>query len=884
MSERKFLVSVVTAVYNTEDYIEEAIQSIINQTIGFEKNIQLILVNDGSSDRSGAICRRYARLYPDNIIYKKTRNHGVAEARNFGLKYATGRWVNFMDSDDKWGRYAFSEMQAFIEEHPDIKVVAPRMKFFDARKDYHMLDYKFFETRVVDIEQEPSSIQLHGAQCWYHRSAIKNHRFDPLTKIGEDAKFFSDAMMQYGEYGVVRDARYYYRKRRTQVNYSLVQSQRSSSYYYNECFGSYFGYFLKKYSAGAHLSRYMQYLFAYELRWRLWEPVDEEICPELEAYQKRLKKLIDAIDDEVIMTLPGLKSEQRFYMLKLKHGYAPDVEVENGNICYGGLKLSNFRKRALRMDCLEYRNGKLHIFGRLFSFLSAERLRLYVEENHVRKEISLGDNPNSRLLSFKGDVCLEARIFECWLPVNTKTVSFVCEIDGKYEIRTMIGLGTFSKLNWYESSFYYSNGRIARLSKSKMSLLCCRASITRLMYREFRYQCTMARRRKFRLMLYRDAYWVARLFNKKRIWVVSDRADMANDNGEAMFRYICKQKPAGVDYYFRIERKSQDYDRMKSIGKILRYNSVRAKLKIMLADKIISSHIDNFVFRPFPKKDDKWMSNLYDYDIVFLQHGIIKDDLSRWLIRYAKNMRFFATSTKAEYESIINGNYLYSKDQVKLTGLARHDRLSGKKPQKLIIVIPTWRKDITGSYDLQDGVRQYNKNFSKSEYYLFYNKLINDKRIIAAMKKRGYRGLFATHPNHLANAGDFQTNDVFDVSLRPIDYSELFANGALMITDYSSVAFEFAYLNKPVIYTQFDREHFFKNHVYTEGYFSYEDNGFGPVCYDYDSTVAAVLAAIEQDCEQPKKYAKRVSETFARRDGKSCERIYKAIESLGKAH
>ena len=194
--------------------------------------------------------------------------------------------------------------------------------------------------------------------------------------------------------------------------------------------------------------------------------------------------------------------------------------------------------------------------------------------------------------------------------------------------------------------------------------------------------------------------------------------------------------------------------------------------------------------------------------------------------------------------------------------------------------MPTWRKGITGKYDLQDGVRLRNEDFYKSAYYQFYDRLINDSRIMAVMRKRGYHGLFVTHPNHLANADDFHSNAVFDVSTRPVKYSKLFASGALMVTDYSSVAFEFAYLNKPVIYSQFDREAFFANHVYTEGYFSYEDDGFGPVCYDYESTVAAIIKAIENDCRQPKEYADRVAKTFAYHDGKNCERIYQAILAI----
>ena len=81
----KFLINTIIPIYNVEEYLEEAIESVINQTIGFEKNIGLILVNDGSSDNSEKICLKYKEKYPNNILYIKQKNKGVSSARNNGL-------------------------------------------------------------------------------------------------------------------------------------------------------------------------------------------------------------------------------------------------------------------------------------------------------------------------------------------------------------------------------------------------------------------------------------------------------------------------------------------------------------------------------------------------------------------------------------------------------------------------------------------------------------------------------------------------------------------------------------------------------------------------------------------------------------------------------
>ena len=101
--------SVVTAVYNSEKYLKESINSIVQQN-GFNK-IQLILVNDGSTDSSLSICKEYAKIYPNNIVVVNKPNGGVSSARNFGMLFVKGKFINFMDSDDKMGVNVFKNVK-----------------------------------------------------------------------------------------------------------------------------------------------------------------------------------------------------------------------------------------------------------------------------------------------------------------------------------------------------------------------------------------------------------------------------------------------------------------------------------------------------------------------------------------------------------------------------------------------------------------------------------------------------------------------------------------------------------------------------------------------------------------------------------------------------
>ena len=82
------------------------------------------------------------------------------------------------------------------------------------------------------------------------------------------------------------------------------------------------------------------------------------------------------------------------------------------------------------------------------------------------------------------------------------------------------------------------------------------------------------------------------------------------------------------------------------------------------------------------------------------------------------------------------------------------------------------------------------------------------------------------------------------------------------------------------MYTQFDKEEFFNSHTYSEGYFDYERDGFGPVCYDLESTVDAMVRMIENDCQLEPQYEKRVENFFAYTDDQNCKRTLDAIQAL----
>ena len=151
-----------------------------------------------------------------------------------------------------------------------------------------------------------------------------------------------------------------------------------------------------------------------------------------------------------------------------------------------------------------------------------------------------------------------------------------------------------------------------------------------------------------------------------------------------------------------------------------------------------------------------------------------------------------------ERESMVNGHYNYEEDRIPVLGFPRYDNLSSD-PKKEILFIPTWRRNLDNPKDIMN-----------SDYLKNLNSFLNNEKLKNAISDMGYTLVFRPHPELWKFLELFNLEDV---RLSEEQYQEMFKTASLMITDYSSVAFDFAYLKKPVIYYQDGEYH------YGEGYY-----------------------------------------------------------------
>ncbi len=352
------------------------------------------------------------------------------------------------------------------------------------------------------------------------------------------------------------------------------------------------------------------------------------------------------------------------------------------------------------------------------------------------------------------------------------------------------------------------------------------------------------------------------------LWLISERGVDARDNGYYLFKYIT-EKHKEVNIAYIISKDSPDRARVEALGRVIDYGSFRHFLALAVSEVKISTHIMGYTpYIDFFVRADKM--GLVRGKKIFLQHGIIKDNLT-YLYNDNVNTDLFVTSAKPEYE-YIKKNFGYPDGVVRMIGLCRYDDLYKiPSPSKKILVMPTWRYNLTGADK---------KTFMESGYYKAFSSLLASERLQSILERYDYELMFYPHMEMQKFIDCFKSGGRITVkSFRDCTVQELLINSDVLITDFSSVFFDYAYMEKPMIFYQFDEKSFRESH-YGEGYFSYKTDAFGKVVYTEDDVLNELQSILENGARVSEEYLDRINRFFTLRDTRNCERNFAAIKEI----
>ncbi|HEF9221308.1 TPA: CDP-glycerol glycerophosphotransferase family protein [Campylobacter coli] len=797
--------TIISAVYNVEKYLDDYFNSIINQRLDFKKNIFMVLVDDGSTDNSANIIKKYQKKYPKNIVYIYKENGGQASARNLGLKYMQENnykapWVTFTDPDDFLDRNYFYEVDKFLSTHQDddICMVGCSVIFYHEKqriyKDNHPLNFKFKNGEIVYNNFElKNNVHMHAASSVFNIIYLVQEFDEKLKPNFEDAKFVNEYLLENIDLksAFLPKAKYFYRKREDGT--STLDNSYTKEYFLTtidigtlsllECF---------------YFNRNIQNVCLYHI---IWQIKDLNNSPEKLSFMS--------------------ENEKQRYLELLDQNFS---YIDTETILDFNLAGCWFFHKVGILNCFKIEKPPFQI--------------AYIEDYDPYKEQIL-------ITYYTGD---------------DKDVESIV-VDGE---EVYIDYKKIVKYDFLDRVFCYQKRLWVSLSKTFNGKL-------EIYINNIKARITFKRKQLQDIEV--KFIFMEMLSNIKisDIWLLMDKDYEADDNAEHLYRYIMQNHPK-QKIAFALRKESSDWERLEKEGfNLIEFGSFEFERIIKKASKVISSHCDEYL--------TKYITNRSQF--VFIQHGVILNDLSRWL--NFKKINLFITSTQAEYDSIANDYncYKFGKKEVVLTGLARHDALlkNNRSNVKQILIMPTWRKNIVNSVVANSGKRKLNLDFKQTMYFKKYNSLINNNLLKKVCQEYGYTIVFNPHPNIMPYLKEFNFPSYIKIANQNESLQKLFCNSSLMITDYSSVAFEMAYLEKPVIYYQFDKEEFFISQ-WQKGYFDYKKDGFGPVVENEENLLKELESLLQNDCKPFGVYKDNIDSTFVFKDGRCCERIYAMLENM----
>lgn len=854
--------SIVSAVYNVEQYLPEYIESIEGQRID-PAQLEVIAVDDGSTDGSLDILLAWARRSRYRVKVFTKPNGGQGSARNLGLEHATGELVTFPDPDDLLDRDYLRAADRFARANPDIEVMSAQpviLQESTGSTGRHPRRWQYARgTRSADLTAEPNVFLGVSPGSFFRLDRVRAAALTFDTRITpnfEDGHFAVRYLLDLPRpvVGLLHDAVYVYRKRAA-GNSMMQGSMRQPGRYTDVLELGYLESLERGRQPDGSVPEWIQQLVVYELSWYL--SGDERIStsvrvpPELAPrFHELLDRILQELDPAVVARHRGRRLDPVWIDLLAHAGRGLDW--------HSPAIVMSRRDRAMRLRRFQYRfvgRPPTEVFR-----TGGEAIRPAFQKTMAHR--------------YFGRDFLWERIL--WLPDVPDL-----EITLDDEPMLLAGARRTPRPDGRRRRRPGVVARLWRLRRRGPRAVADR--IVRRARRVMRAAEALPTRVAARSWPFRTRF--------RDAWVLMDRIHDADDNGERLFDHLRATRPE-VNAWFVLRRGTPDWERLRARGerRLVAHGSWTWKMLMLNCTWLLASHIDKAVSLPPQilriQPRPRWR-------LGFLQHGVTKDDLSRWLNRV--EVELFIVSTEAELASVAGDGtaYRWTGKETRNTGLPRFDRLLAKGraappgQRDLVIVAPTWRQWLTLPLASGSQQRELDSAFWDSDYIRSWTAVLRSPSIAEAVARRGWRLGFMPHPNlqSILDRLDLPSH-VDPLSFAPgVDVQDLYARCALLVTDYSSVAFNVAYIDRPVIYFQFDRDEMLGGlHVGRKGYFEYERDGFGPVVTDLRAAELAIVAAIERGPEPAREYQRRMDATFPIRDGQACARVVAAVEELSRPY
>lgn len=887
------MITIILAQNSSSNEMHQTLQSIFEHAHSMRDHLHLI-INQHDDSETNEVISHYMSKYSEQITLLDMHGYSLYEGYKKALTNVQTDYVIFAlcgDIIDMHGlRHAY---QYFSTHNKKFDVLSFCAQYAtQTQADIYPKALRITEGgSVIALKDAPSCIPTSIFGYMFSANAVKNAGFH--TELIYDAGL--DMV-----YRLLRDKPYigyvtgikYYSAYITEGDASNFPAKMEKSWYF-QTFQDFilptFDYYLTSYS---NIPEFLQYATIYQMKWRFRYNSNNGnkhiIDNELSDFLALCHRVLQSISNQVLFNHSlnpkfEMNLTLKFALLYLKEkGTLDPLFIYDRNsilMTQEQVVIYNLANQKIFMDLLDVVDSDLVIEASTDSFIGFENLKLKALLNNEPLEIE--ETYRYAHTKYFGISTHKRYTFRLTIPIEHlaahNAISFFL-VYNDIELPLKMTATTYNaKIDTRVRSGYWilNNTFMARYQKKNKVLSIDTSSKFEHFKQELRLLKNMFFNKSYRsreMMFFRIVYWITHPFMKKKIiWLTYDKLYKGGDCGEYLYRYMCTRKDYVTPAYV-INRDSPDYKRLKKEGyHPLAYGSLKHRLYYVNSSVVFTTHGGVHSFNAFTNKQVSFIEDLLHHDVACIQHGLTVQQLAFNSNRLFNNMKRYYCASKYEIKNLSHPVYGYEdKSILKLTGIPRYDGLVNND-QKQILITPTWRNYIAMPAASKNNAKPYNPDFVKTDYFKLYNELLSDERIVQVAKETGYKIIYLLHPVISAQIDDYPKHEGIEIlPALDINYEKILTESSLMVTDYSGVQFDFAYMRKPIVYYHPPK---LPPH-YKEGGFFYDTMGFGEICTEHNELVDTLCEYMKNHCEVKPFYLARQDDFFAYNDLKSCERIY----------
>ncbi|GFH42243.1 hypothetical protein Hs30E_07940 [Lactococcus hodotermopsidis] len=900
-------ISVIIPFYNAGKTLLETCESLINQKKTKDLKIEVILVDNNSTDASVNIAKGFSMIYPETFRYILCEAQGVSNARNYGISHATCEYIMFLDADDTYSETTLQDVYTFFKKNNREIDIVFFSRFFmyvdnEGNKTYksHPRNKFFKETGLY--EENKNNYMSYFMTL---NIAIKNdnlNKFDVNVPYGEDMLFISSILGRNNKIGFVASAHYNYRF----SEYSTINKFQSPVYSADLILDNMTKQFAPYIENGLEVPKQVQSIALNEIVWR-YESLSNKLFPyhlSKEKYRKweiRLRDLLRLIDDEIILDYSTMDFFHRMSLFLMKEERLKVAVFDNIDFRKNGVKFYQEENFETVISDFKIVDNKLVLYAFLkMKLAELVNINVFASVNGLEIELSTWESISGRYRKREISNLFPAYKFEFDLGElnleNKIEIYFYYKINGK----------TFNIKKYYniKNRILDINDKIFDFDDSSAVLAESTVYDIRIQWlKNFHFILSkLSKNESFEdyedktvhsLKNIKDLrdYAISVIDNARNVWLYVDNFNTIDN---AFFQYMndCKKDDEIERYYiyhkdFLYLGKYMMDQKIDMTGmKFVQYGSGEHRKLMVRTSVILASYNEYFAtVVPFSRKEMIGLTDVLRFKYIYLQHGVLHAKAPQTYDVERTYIDKIVISSDYERE-VFTKELHYDDSSLLQVGMSRFDMPINKENKvNRILFAPSWRDNFVGDLNKFDenGNRSIDiELFIHSQYYKSLTKIISSKSLNKFLESNKLDLDIKLHPIFSGAMEILQPliegkKNIHILEEQTVDS----ANYLIFVTDFSSFVFDAVANKTPIVYYELDRDEFLAgNHSYREFYLGFE---FGDVVDNVADFMEKLQKIIQNNYQVESKYLEKMN-SFYNFPEHPCEALYQELMAMEESY